>query len=223
MSVVHNLTMEHPPGHGRDRASPTPREPGADSRLKNQVMLAEYSSLRAEIERRTSIQWNVVALQIGSAGTIASLAISAVSNIALLLVIPLTSYMLGSRYILHDYHIKLIHRYIASSLSSRLGNALEWERWKDTESAPAVDKDQWLTPTGWNPLHPTWLVFGGVATGALIAAAVAAVYYWSTASPRGYYMVGFAVCWALDVVAVSALHRSLQRAASHGQASQRSA
>jgi hypothetical protein len=94
---------------------------GADVQLTSQVMLAEYAALRTEVDRRASVQWNVLALQITSAGVIASLALSHVSEIALLLVIPLSSYMLGSRYVLHDYHLKLISRYTRDSLSQRLG------------------------------------------------------------------------------------------------------
>jgi len=51
-------------------------------------MLAEYAALRTEVDRRAAIQWNVLTLQLTSAGVIASLAISRTSEIALLLVIP---------------------------------------------------------------------------------------------------------------------------------------
>ena len=120
-----------------------------ETQLGNQVMLAEYSALRAEVDRRANVQWNVLALQITSAGVIASLAISRVADIALLLVIPLSSYMLGSRYILHDYHIKLISRYIRDSLSGRLQGHLAWESWKVSQMAPDVRPRHWLTATGW--------------------------------------------------------------------------
>jgi len=109
-------------------ASSSAQAAPAETQLGNQVMLAEYSALRAEVDRRANVQWNVLALQITSVGVIASLAISRAADMALLLVIPLSSYMLGSRYILHDYHIKLISRYIRDSLSGRLqGNAI-WVR-----------------------------------------------------------------------------------------------
>ncbi len=121
--------MDLDPGRGEETGS-SPHPADAEAQLANKVMLAEYAALRAEVDRRANVQWNVVALQITSAGVIASLAISRVSDIALLLVIPLLSYMLGSRYILHDYHIKLISRYIRESLSGRLHDHLEWERWK---------------------------------------------------------------------------------------------
>jgi len=95
--------------------------PDAEAQVASQIMLAEYAALRTEVDRRATVQWNVLALQLTSAGVIASLAISHASDIALLLVIPLSSYMLGSRYILHDFHLKLISRYIRDSLSGRLG------------------------------------------------------------------------------------------------------
>jgi hypothetical protein len=74
--------------------SPFPA-PDAEARVGSQVMLAEYAALRVEVDRRATVQWNVLALQLTSTGLIASLAISHASEIALLLVIPLSSYMLG--------------------------------------------------------------------------------------------------------------------------------
>jgi hypothetical protein len=76
---------------------------------------------------------------------IASLAISRVADIALLLVIPLLSYMLGTRYILNDYHINLINRNIRNSLSPRLQGHLAWEGWKKHEMEPAVESRKWFT------------------------------------------------------------------------------
>jgi hypothetical protein len=97
------------------------------------VLIAEYGALRAEHERRASVQWNVVALQVSSAGVLASLAISDISHNALLLLLPLSSYVFGSRYILHDYHLKLINRYIRDSLSPRLDGHLAWQTWKPAQ------------------------------------------------------------------------------------------
>ena len=71
-------------------------------------MLAEYAALRTEVDRRATVRWNVLALQLTSAGVMASLAISHASDVALLLVIPFVVYMLGGRYILHDFHLSCI-------------------------------------------------------------------------------------------------------------------
>ena len=113
--------MDPLPGSTDGQASRPLPVPDAEAQVEGQIMLAEYAALRSEVDRRATVQWNVLALQLTSAGVIASLAISHASEIALLLVIPLSSYMLGSRYILHDFHLKLISRYIRDSLSGRLG------------------------------------------------------------------------------------------------------
>jgi hypothetical protein len=42
--------------------------PHADLQIEYQIMLAEYSALRTEIDRRANVQWNVYALQLASAG-----------------------------------------------------------------------------------------------------------------------------------------------------------
>ena len=174
-------------------------------------MLAEYTALRTEVDRRATVQWNVLALQLTSAGVIASLALSRASQVALLLVIPLSSYMLGSRYILHDFHLKLISRYIRDSLSERLGGHLAWESWKLSQLTADTGPRGWLTPTAWNLLHPTQLAFEGVAWLALVTAALAAAYNWRDNAPEWGLILGFALLWILGALATYALHRSFNR------------
>lgn len=205
--------MEPDPGRGEE-AGGSPHPVDAEAQLANNVMLAEYAALRAEVDRRTNVQWNVVALQITSAGVIASLAITRISDIALLLVIPLLSYMLGSRYILHDYHIKLISTYIRDSLSARLHDHLKWESWKPRRIEADTQWRRWVTPTGWNPLHPSRLAFEGVASLALVAAALAAAYTWRDETPGWGLILGFALLWVLGALATYFLHRSFDRSSS---------
>jgi len=181
-----------------------------DGERSEAVLLAEYSALRAEVERRCTIQWNVVALQITSAGTIAGLAISRVSNLALLLLIPLLSYMFGARYILHDYHIKVISRYFRESLSGRLGGQLQWDGWKKKNFTDKAD-NRWFSTTGWKSSHPTRLSFEGVAVLALFAAALAAPHYWSTVPHAWYIVAGFGTCWLVGAVATWLLHRAFEK------------
>lgn len=181
------------------------------AQLGNQVMLAEYSALRSEVDRRVNLQWNVVALQLTSAGVIASLAISRAADIALLLVIPLLSYMLGQRYILHDYNIGLISKYIRESLSGRLGNHLAWESWKAEQVESDREQGRWPTATAaWRPLHPTRLAFEGVACLALLAAAAAAGYAWWDRTPAWGLIFGFALLWILGALATFFLDGSFQ-------------
>jgi hypothetical protein len=145
------------------------RHGDVDLAVRTQIMLAEYAALRTEVERRATAQWSVFALQLASAGAIASVAISATSNLALLLLVPLSSYLLGSRYILHDFHIKLIRRYLRESLAERLAGHIRWESWRTTTLAAPTTRG-WFSITGWNVVHPTRLAFEGVGFLALVAA-----------------------------------------------------
>jgi hypothetical protein len=42
--------------------------PGAEAQVASRIMLAEYAALRTEVDRRATVQWNVLALQLTSAG-----------------------------------------------------------------------------------------------------------------------------------------------------------
>jgi hypothetical protein len=64
---------------GAEPNSATPSAP-PDVQLANQVMLAEYSALQSELDRRVNLQWNVVAFQVTSVGVIASLALSSLNG-----------------------------------------------------------------------------------------------------------------------------------------------
>jgi len=187
--------------------------PDAEAQVASQIMLAEYAALRTEVDRRATVQWNVLALQLTSTGVIASLAISHASDIAMLLVIPLSSYMLGSRYILHDFHLKLISRYIRDSLSGQLRDHLAWENWKISQITPDTGPRGWLTPAAWNLLHPTRLAFEGVAWLALLTAALAAAYSWRDKAPAWGLILGFALLWILGALGTYFLPRSFNRSA----------
>ncbi|MEV6624276.1 hypothetical protein AB0M83_33240 [Amycolatopsis sp. NPDC051106] len=171
------------------------------------ILLAEYAALRSETERRATIQWNVFALQIASAGAIISLAIASATNSALLLVVPLTSYMLGNRYVLHAFHLKLIHRYVRDSLSDRLAGNLQWEAWRERELDRETAPGRRFTATGWNSLHPTRLAFVGVAALALAGALAAGIFLWVTRSPGWYVITAFGLGWVVDALATARLHR----------------
>jgi hypothetical protein len=205
--------MNPQPGSTDGQANRPLPVPDSEAQTADQSMLAEYVALRAEVDRRATVQWNVLALQLTSTGVIASLAISHASEIGLLLVIPLSSYMLGSRYILHDFHMKLISRYIRDSLSERLGGNLAWESWKISQITSDTGPRGWLTPTAWNLLHPTRLAFEGVAWLALLTAALAAAYSWRDKAPAWGLVFGFALLWILGALGTHALHRSFNRSA----------
>ena len=206
--------MDPQPGSAGEQAGGSLPVPGSEAQDASQAMLAEYAALRAEVDRRATGQWNVLALQLTSTGVIASLAISHASGIVLLLVIPLSSYMLGSRYILHDFHLKLISRYIRESLSERLHGQLAWESWKISQITPDSGPRGWLTPAAWNLLHPTRLAFEGIAWLTLLTAALAAAYSWRNQAPAWGLILGFALLWILGALCTYVLHRSFDRSSS---------
>lgn len=177
-----------------------------------QAMLAEYTALRAEVERRANAQWSVFALQLASAGAIASAAVATAANLAVLLLIPLSSYLLGSRYILHDFHIKLIRRYLRESLAERLAGQLQWETWRTAALAGPTSRG-WFSVTGWNFVHPTRLAFEGVGVLAVLAAGFAGIYEWWLRSPAWPLVAGYALGWCLGAAATLLLRRAFRRAA----------
>ncbi|MGW4527638.1 hypothetical protein [Amycolatopsis sp. NPDC004378] len=172
------------------------------------IMLAEYSALRSETERRSTIQWSVFALQIASAGAIISVAIASATQFVLLLVVPLSSYMLGNRYLLHDFHLKLIHRYIRDDLNPRLSGNLLWQSWRDEQLKRETEPRRWFTATGWNPGHPTQLAFAGIAALALAGALIAGIFLWATRAPAWYVVTGYGLACLVDALATLQLYRT---------------
>ncbi len=201
-----NHRMNQPPDQEAAVADPSDKADWTTT-----VLLAEYAALRAELERRAGVQWNVVALQITSAGVVASLALSQSSHNALLLLLPLSSYVFGNRYVLHDYHMKLISRYIQESLSARLDGHLQWEAWKQNQMKIGMVEKRSPSAVSWNVLHPTRLVFEGVAFFVLVAAALAGTVAWLDKAPAWQIMVGLSCLWVLGVFALGALDVSFRR------------
>jgi hypothetical protein len=198
---------------GSDSAPESADNPVHEPRFdpNSQVKLAEFASLRAETDRRANAQWNVFALQITSAGAIAGVAISSPSNYAIMLLVPFSSYMLGSRYILHDFHLKLIQRYISESLSPRLNGELKWGSWK-AEALSGVQQRPWFDVVSWNVVHPTRLAFEGLALLALVGVAVA-ISHMIIFDPPAWYATSFLIVfWILGLVLTYLLHRSFDRA-----------
>jgi hypothetical protein len=130
--------------------------------------LAEFTALRAEIDRRSASQWTVVTVQIGIAGAVFGFALSGRHRELLLLVIPFATYMTLARYVSQMVHLKLIGRYIRTELSPRVPGGLGWEEWRLTNLRPSD-----LSVFG--RLHLAWTVFPAVsvlAIGAFVLSAL---------------------------------------------------
>lgn len=120
--------------------------------------LAEFTALRAETDRRGTLQQGIFVLQLTAAGAIFSFALSDPSRVRFLLILPLTSYALCARYCLHHWGIERIGTYVRDSLSARVPGGLLWETW--IQQYPAR-----MRLIGW--VDPFYLTYPGASTLAL--------------------------------------------------------
>lgn len=154
--------------------------------------LAEFAALRAEIDRRSTLQHNTIALQITSAGAIFGFAVSAANRTTLLLILPITSYMLTARFVAYYYGITLIASYITTVLSRQIGGGLQWEDWRRDNLRKHEDRALTL-------VNPLFIIFPGVGTLALVVALVTAPskdfenFSWFT-------IAGFIFAWSIGAV-----------------------
>ncbi|MEU1205338.1 hypothetical protein [Nocardia sp. NPDC005825] len=121
--------------------------------------LAEFTALRAEVDRRGTLQQGLFVLQLTAAGAIFSFALSDPARVRFLLILPLTSYALCGRYCLQHWGIARVGAYVRDSLSARVPGGLLWESW--IERYPAD-----MRLIGW--VNPFYLAFPGASTLALM-------------------------------------------------------
>lgn len=61
--------------------------------------LTEFSALRSEILQRSSVNYSIFALQLAAGGVVFSFALSGAGRTGFLLILPVVTYALASRYI----------------------------------------------------------------------------------------------------------------------------
>jgi hypothetical protein len=154
-----------------------------------QTVIAEFTALRGEILQRSSILWNVFALQLAAAGAVFSFALSSRSHIEFLLILPVIAYALSARYASQMLGIERIGKYINEVLDDKANKLLNWEKWQASKSP----NERNLT---WTWLHPLFLVFPGVAVAALIWVAP---YVWAGHDTWTGHRVLLTVIWFVDI------------------------
>lgn len=89
--------------------------------------LEEFKALRVEIDRRSNIQHGVLGLEMASGGALASVALADKSHIAVLLVLPVLSLILGAQW--YDQHVYIHHigEYIRDHLHPAIPGGLRWQ------------------------------------------------------------------------------------------------
>jgi hypothetical protein len=111
----------------------------------NSATIAEYASLRGEIDSRAKYQQQILALQLTLTGAIFGFALSRASLTGLLLVIPASSYLLCGRYIAQRTAIRQISTYIRDVLDRRVAGGFGWVAW--SRNNPRINRSvDWLVP-----------------------------------------------------------------------------
>ena len=152
--------------------------------------LAEYTALRAEVLFGNEMLWKVTVFQVTSAGAVFGYALAAPGRMAMLLILPFSSYILCTRGI---FYRRLVHHakvYIHRELDGRVPGGLRFEEWRHKR----FRRRGLLRPVYENPLAA---MFPGISV--LSLAAVAAWF----PGPRGQWdtpEVAGVVAWSIGVV-----------------------
>jgi hypothetical protein len=91
--------------------------------------LAEFAALRQEIDDRVKAQHQILTLQLTTSGAIFGFVLSQSGITAMLLIIPLTSYLLCGRLVSQHFGTLLVAQYVREELSAKVSGGLGWEQW----------------------------------------------------------------------------------------------
>ena len=155
--------------------------------VDREMLLAEFAALRAEILQRSSLQWNIFALQLTAAGVIFSFALSNPSHTGFLLILPMISYALAARYISHFLVVQALGTYIHDVLEVRAKGELHWQGWYRAQPLSVHRILNWLSAN--------FLVFSGTA---VIALAWVTPYVWESHASAGKRVL-IIIIWLIGI------------------------
>lgn len=164
--------------------------------------LAEYAALRAEILHRNGTQQNLLTLQLTITGAIFSFALST-STVYLLLVVPLSTYMLVGRYLGQQAGVMKCSTYIRTELTNRVPGGFGWEAWI-RDQHPQL-RNLWA-------LNPLFITFPGSA---LIALVIVAPPIFRGLPNFGWSTVGLIVGWLAGLGLMTASFRFTWKVVGH--------
>jgi hypothetical protein len=119
--------------------------------------LAEFTALRAEILHLVELQWKSVTVLITTTGAVFGFALSSATRIPLLLIIPFSSYVLCTRWIINQGLIDRAARYIRTELDPKVPGGLGYEQWIKRLEGPYVGIRKIVRLAGTSPtvlMHP---------------------------------------------------------------------
>src|ERR1700730_15638126 len=153
-----------------------------------QVLLAEFSALRAEILQELSMRWNIFIFQLTTTGVVFSFALTGHSRTGFLLIIPVVAYALGGRLLDSERAVREMGIYIMNELSPRIPGGLKWEEWHRERPLPR--------PTiAW--LSPVTVIFPGISLIAL-AWVVPYILFSPNTSIVNRWLLG--IVWVLSLI-----------------------
>jgi hypothetical protein len=159
-----------------------------DDSIDRQMLLAEFTALRAEILHNSNLAWNIFALQVTAAGIIFSFALGNRNHIGFLLILPVITYAFSGRYVGQIVDVLKIGTYIREVLEVKTKGDLHWEEW--TRSRPSRLGTLTL-------LNPLFLIFPGVA---VVAIAWVAPFVWTSQDVSAGMRVLIVIIWFVDIV-----------------------
>lgn len=163
-------------------------KPGTDERHGFEGPLAEFAALRDEIQERVRAQQQLMSLQLTGSAAVFGFALTQSGKAILLLIVPISSYLLCGRLVAQHFGTLRVAKYITEELSEQVPGGLRWEQWLRREPT---------TPHFFGSTLPLLLTF--VGTGALSLAWTARNVWVETAgsAPR----LGLGVLWLLGLTA----------------------
>jgi len=113
-----------------------------------EVVLAQYNTLRQEIDSRAKRSHHILITQLFVAGAIFTYALGSrqnPGNAAVLLIVPVTSYLLLGRFADQLHAVNRIGRFLREHLSRRVPGGLQWEEWTYENARPQIVRF-WIGP-----------------------------------------------------------------------------
>ncbi|MGH3736107.1 MAG: hypothetical protein ACRDT6_10890 [Micromonosporaceae bacterium] len=156
--------------------------------------LAEYASMRQEIESCIDRMTRLYLFQLSTAGAIFAFVLSGGGRSGLLLIVPISSYLLYVAWLNNYESVMHIGKFIDTVLGPKIGGGVHWESWRRANPYPqrlpggyhhlllafagvSLLSLGWATPTvfsGWSAapwVHVALLAAWLVGLGALLAQA----------------------------------------------------
>ncbi|RZU48793.1 hypothetical protein EV385_0517 [Krasilnikovia cinnamomea] len=161
--------------------------------------LAEYTTLRAEIDSRYKYQQQILALQLTLSSAIFAFGLSRPSLVGILMIVPLSSYLLCGRYVGQRTAIRWASRYITKELSERVPGGFRWSVWAAENRRPGRLLDWYL---------PLIICFPGAS---LLALGWTARFVFHPDHHSGWATAGVVSVWITGLMAVGTSSYLLSR------------